>query len=159
MIENNILNIADDYVAKFKSLISSDLWQNILTDLTKNEIFVLWLLYRRNEVIMSDIAQYVNVPLNTATGIISRMEKKKLVIRSRSKEDKRVVTVIIGDQGKSQLEAIISQMIYYGKKIICEFSSDEIKLLNKMMDTVVKVLSEEKDKEQKKSKVRKITIE
>ena len=67
------------YVEQIKELISSDLWGNLLLDCSKNEILVLWFLYRQQEVNMTQIAEYIHVPLNTATGIVARMEKKKLL--------------------------------------------------------------------------------
>lgn len=53
--------------------------KNILLDCSKNEVFVLLDLLRQGEVTMSELAGYLQVPLNTVTGIITRMEKKQLV--------------------------------------------------------------------------------
>ena len=89
----NITQFVLDYVEEIKELLSSDLWENIFLNCSKNEVFVFWLLYRKNEVNMTEIADYIHVPLNTATGIIGRMEKDGLVVRTRSKEDKRVVNI------------------------------------------------------------------
>lgn len=61
-----------------------EIWENILLDCSKNEVFVLLDLLRQGEVTMSELAGYLQVPLNTVTGIITRMEKKQLVERRRS---------------------------------------------------------------------------
>ena len=63
-----------EYVEEIKELLSSDLWGNIFLNCTKNEVLVFWLLHRKKQVNMSEIADYIHVPLNTATGIIGRME-------------------------------------------------------------------------------------
>ena len=78
-MENEIVHFVDD----IKDLISLDVWENMLLDCSKNEVLILWLLYRQTEVNMSQVADYIHTPLNTATGIITRMEKKKLVTRQR----------------------------------------------------------------------------
>ena len=82
-----------DYMDQIKYLMSADLWGSEVLNCSKNELFVLFLLYRKESVNMTQIAEYLNVPLNTATGIVSRMEKRALLSRTRSLEDKRVVTI------------------------------------------------------------------
>ena len=74
-----------DYIEEIKELLSLDLWSNIFLNCTKNEVLIFWLLYQKGEVNMSEIAEYIHVPLNTATGIVSRMEKKGLIERNHSK--------------------------------------------------------------------------
>jgi len=147
------------YVDQIKELLSPEVWQNILLDCSKNELLVLWLVFRQEEVNMTQIADYIHVPLNTATGIITRMEKKQLVNRNRSVEDKRIVTIQMGEQGRSQMQAIVKEVMYYGQLVMREFSPEEMKLLLKFFETTTRVLSEERKKEETEKKVRKIMIE
>ena len=95
-----------EYIDKIKDVLSADIWKNILLNCTKNELLILWLLYQQKEVTMTQAAEYIHAPLNTATGIITRMEKRNLLIRKRSEEDKRVVTLQLDDQGRVQTEQI-----------------------------------------------------
>lgn len=147
------------YVDQIKDLLSPKIWENILLDCSKNEIFVLWLLYRRREVNMSQVAEYVNVPLNTATGIITRMEKRGLVIRERSEQDKRVVTIRMGEQGEQQMQSMMREMFRIGGKVLDSFSEEEVELLFRMMQKVVAVMCEERESSHNKPGIRKITIE
>ena len=147
------------YVDQVKDLLSSEIWENILLDCTKNEILVLWLLYRSQEVNMTQIAEYIHAPLNTATGIITRMEKRKLISRQRSQEDKRVVTITLGIKGEAQIQSIIKEVVFYASKIMQSFSQEEIKLFIRMMDRVVDIMKEERIQDMQHQKVRKITIE
>ena len=126
---------------------------------SKNEIFILWLLYRHEEVNMTQIADYIHAPLNTASGIITRMEKRKLVSRQRSQEDKRVVTITLGGKGEAQIQAIIKEVVFYGSKIMQSFSQEEIQIFTRMMDRVISIMKEEHMKDTVHTKVRKITIE
>ncbi len=147
------------YIDRIKDLLSPEIWQNILLDCSKNEILILWLLYRQEEVNMTQIADYIHVPLNTATGVIARMEKKELVIRNRSAEDKRIVTIRMGSLGMKQMKAISGEFLYYGQLVMQEFSTDEIQLLMKFFDTVTRVLSQERKRETEGKKLKKIMIE
>lgn len=157
--ENGFEQKLYESIEQIKELLSPEIWQNILLDCSKNELLILWLLFRQKEVNMTQIAEYIHVPLNTATGIIARMEKKKLVIRNRSAEDKRIVTIQMGVQGQKQMEAIAGELMYYGQQVMREFSPDELQLLIKFMDTIKRVLSQERKKEVTEKKIRKIVIE
>lgn len=154
-IEQNIYKYVDQVV----EVISSDLWGNILLDCTKNEILVLWLLYRYSEVNMSKIAEYIGVPLNTATGIIARMEKRELVIRQRSVEDKRVVTIQCCPKGEAQFQSIVKELLYYGSKIMDSFTKEEIELIGRIGTKLLAIMKEERKQDTKAVKVKKIQIE
>lgn len=147
------------YVDQIKDLLSPQIWQNILLDCSKNEIFVLWLLYVEKEVNMTRIAEYIHVPLNTATGIIGRMEKRKLVVRQRSEEDKRIVTIKIGECGLEQIQLLLKEFMYYGQRVMEGFSKDELDIFFRMLNRFMEILKEERSRDEEKPKVRKIVIE
>lgn len=148
-----------DYIEEIKELLSSDIWENIFLNCSKNEVLIFWLLYQKSEVNMTEIAEYIHVPLNTATGIINRMEKNELIVRTRSKEDKRVVLIGFNEKGMAQFQNLINQMIYYGMKVMSSFTKEEMDLFYKMTTKVMEVLRQEKKKEATPKKVRRITIE
>lgn len=147
------------YVDQVKDLLSPQIWQNILLDCSKNEIFVLWLLYVEKEVNMTRIAEYIHIPLNTATGIIGRMEKRKLVVRQRSEEDKRIVTIRIGECGLEQIQLLLKEFMYYGQRVMEGFSKDELDIFFRMLNRFMEILKEERSRDEEKPKVRKIVIE
>lgn len=147
------------YVEQIKELISSDLWGNILLDCSKNEILVLWFLYRQHEVNMTQIAEYIHVPLNTATGIVARMEKKKLLVRVRSEQDKRVVLIRLEQKGSEQIQKVMKEVFFYIHSVLDKFDEQEIAVLVKLGKVLLEVMEERKQQDSKKnSKVRKITI-
>jgi len=147
------------YVDQVKELLSPEIWQSVLLDCSKNEIFILWLLFRNKEVNMTQIAEYIHVPLNTATGIISRMEKKKFVSRERSLDDKRIVTIQMGERGDEQAQLLLKEFMYYGKKVMDAFTTEEIKLFFCMLNKLVDIMKEKNLEDSKKQKIRKIVIE
>lgn len=146
------------YIEEVKELLSADIWGNIFMDCSKNEVLVFWLLYQKGEVNMTEIAEYIHVPLNTATGIINRMEKNELILRTRSNEDKRVVLIGFSDKGMAQFQKLVNELMYYGTKVIGSFTKEEMALFVKMTSKVKDILKEERRDETLKS-VRKITIE
>lgn len=155
-IEDSLFELLD----QVKVLISQELWENILLNCTKNEMLVLMLMYRSSEVNMSQIAEYIGVPLNTATGIVTRMEKKHMLARVRSEEDKRVVLISLTEAGQTQINTMMQAAMTYGQKVLTALSVEEITLLGNVFDKVVKVLSEAAvESPVTVAKVRKITID
>ena len=148
-----------DYIEEVKELLSSDIWENIFLDCSKNEVLIFWLLYQRSEVNMTEIAEYIHVPLNTATGIINRMEKNELIVRTRSKEDKRVVLIGLSEKGMTQFQSLVNELMYYGMKVMSSFTKEEMNLFYKMTTKVKEILRQDKRKEDTPKKVRKIIIE
>lgn len=148
-----------DYIDEVKELLSSNIWENVFLNCSKNEVFVFWLLYQRSEVNMTEIAEYIHVPLNTATGIINRMEKNGLIMRTRSQEDKRVVNIGFSEKGMAQFEALVGELVCYGTKVIQSFTKEELELFYKMTSKIMDILRQENKKEKVSKKVRKITIE
>jgi len=147
------------YVDRIKDLLSPEIWQNVLLDCSKNELFILWLLFRNKEVNMTQIAEYIHVPLNTATGIVGRMEKKNLICRERSQEDKRIVTIQMGERGGQQMQTVVSEFMYYGEKVVSAFSEEELNLIFRMMDKLTDIMKDERTKKNQNKKIKKISIE
>lgn len=154
-MEQEIYNFVD----QIKELLSPRIWENILLDCSKNEILILWLVYRQEEVNMTQIADYIHVPLNTATGIIARMEKRGLVIRERSAEDKRVVTIRLGEQGAGQIQAVLKEMMYYAGRVMEEFTEEEMGLLFRMLHKLLCIMQETRGKESVRKGIKRIKIE
>ncbi|MCR5501405.1 MAG: MarR family transcriptional regulator [Lachnospiraceae bacterium] len=148
-----------DYIDEIKELLSSDLWSNIFLNCSKNEVLIFWLLYQKKEVNMSEIAEYIHVPLNTATGIVGRMEKSGLVERMRSDQDKRIVLIRFSEKGMIQFQRLIGELTGYAAKVLGAFTPEELKLMESMMAKAKEVLKNEKKKEVSEKKVRRIMIE
>lgn len=157
--QNNLESLLLDYAEQIKVLISPEIWSNVLLDCSKNEILILFLLYRNTDVNMSQIAEYIQVPLNTATGVVSRMEKKNVLLRERTPEDKRVVTISMTEHGKALMQDILAQFMYYGRKLLSILSPEEIELAGTMLDKMIQILKEEQDTTPVVKKVKKITID
>lgn len=162
MEQFNLEEILFSCIDKMKLLMSSDMWNNILLDCSKNEVFILLYVYRNSEVNMTQLADYIQAPLNTATGVVGRLEKKGLLERQRSKEDKRVVTVTITKAGISCITSIIKEFLYYGQRITDSMSAEELQLVFRIFDKVINVLGEshyEAQENTEDKKIKRILIE
>lgn len=158
----NLETMIFEYLDKIKYLLSPEIWGNEIFNCSKNEMFVLLLLYRGSDVNMTQIADYLSVPLNTVTGIVARMEKRDLLVRERSSEDKRVVTIKLTNSGSTTIRSILNEMVRYGELVMDSFTAEEIKLVFKLVDKVMDTLGRDAGRTAKKQsvpKIRKIIIE
>ena len=112
-----------------KDAFATERWQGVLMDCSKNELLALVHAYRAGETTMSRIAEYVGVPLNTATGIANRLERRGLVERWRSEQDKRVVEVRITEQGKAQVAEVIQNIVDLMADLFEGLDDDERRVL------------------------------
>lgn len=157
-MENTIFN----YIDEMKTLFSLDKYSDIFLEYTKNELFALLFLYRYNDANMTQIAEYINAPLNTATGVITRLEKKQMIERIRSNEDRRIVLITLTDKAKDVLEKEKNKIIDYGTRIFGTLTSEEKMAALSIYQKVASVLKEEKylsNEEEIPKKVKKIVIE
>lgn len=74
------------------------------TGLTSPQILLLHTVREKGEVTIGELAQDMSLSQATVTTIIDRLEKRKLVFRERSKEDKRKVHAYLTDLGHEILK-------------------------------------------------------
>ena len=77
-----------------------------LTDVSTTHLHVLMVLDSDGPVPMGRLAQTLLCSDPNATGIIDRMEERRLVERIRDERDRRVVHVRITDEGRRTLEEL-----------------------------------------------------
>jgi DNA-binding MarR family transcriptional regulator len=71
----------------------------VQSQVSLSHMHVLWVLQHHGAMSMSKLAEYMDVSLSNATGIIDRMEEKGLIERERVPDDRRVVLVRPGAAG------------------------------------------------------------
>lgn len=74
------------------------------TGLTAPQILVLQTIRDKGQVTIGEIAQEISLSQATVTSILDRLEKRKLVYRERSTEDKRKVHAYLTDEAVETLK-------------------------------------------------------
>lgn len=74
------------------------------TGLTSPQILLLQTIRDRGEVAIGELANEISLSQATVTTILDRLEKRELVYRVRSKEDKRKVHAYLTDQATEILK-------------------------------------------------------
>jgi MarR family transcriptional regulator, organic hydroperoxide resistance regulator len=160
---NKIDSIIFNHIDEFKILFFPQQWSNIFLDFSKNEILALLFLYRAKNANMTEIAEYIVAPLNTATGVIARLEKKLMVERIRSEQDRRIVLITLTEVANKVIEKEKVMITEYLTQIYGSLTDEEISSVLSIYKKVIGVFKENvnpvEEDEIYKKKLRKIIIE
>jgi DNA-binding MarR family transcriptional regulator len=94
-------NIQEVLVALRRIIRATDLYSKHLaktTGLTAPQILLLQSIRDKGEVTIGELANEISLSQATVTTILDRLEKRELVYRERSKQDKRKVHAYLTDQ-------------------------------------------------------------
>ncbi|WP_449463263.1 MarR family transcriptional regulator [Tardisphaera miroshnichenkoae] len=100
------------------------------------EYRVLRCLYLNGTCTMTEASRTVLMSPGGLTPLIDSMEKRGLVVRVRSHEDRRVVNLSITDEGRRVLEESNSALENFVRRLLEDKSSDEVYSVLKFMTSV-----------------------
>lgn len=111
--------------------------------LSTTELSVLRIVSEKDEVILKDIVNELDVPKSTLTNVIDRLEKYKFIHRVVSEKDRRAYKLELTKEGKlAQEEHIEFEKMVYGKVIgsldTYEEREELLKLIRKITFNMLK---------------------
>ena len=107
-------------------------------DLTGPQLTVVKLLQTVGDLSLSELSDKIRAQNSTVTGIIDRMEREGLVLRERSKEDRRVVHIKLTPKGKALADGIPVEPMEIFKGALESLSVQEMRDLMRIMTKVAK---------------------
>ena len=111
-------------------------FKNHLMELSVLQIQTLIFLKNSEKVSMSDIADYLHIELPSATSLVNKLSRQKLVTRKTDKEDKRFVRITITDSGKSLLDQAITERKTKLQNALSNLSETEKSELLQLLSTL-----------------------
>lgn len=87
---------------------------------------LLMLLRARGPLTMTHLAELLDVSVASATGIVDRMEKKGVIERTRSEEDRRVVEVSVTERGEEIFSAMQAERQIRLTQLLSEIKDDDL---------------------------------
>ncbi len=106
-------------------------------DITPPQFEVLLTLWNEDGLVLSELGRRLSRDGPTITGIIDRMEKKKLVMRKRSMRDRRVIQVFLTPKAWEVKENLMQMQKEAGKDITVDFSSRDISTLEELLHKIL----------------------
>lgn len=107
-------------------------------DLTGPQLTVLKLLEQFGDLSLSGLSERIRAQNSTVTGIIDRMEREELVVRERSKEDRRVVYIRLTDKGRELAREIPVEPMEIFRSALESLNGDEMRTLLRIMTKLAK---------------------
>ena len=159
MVDNSIFNFIMDNA---KKILYPEEWIKLDLQLSKSELFSMMIIDRHGEIIMSQIADYIQVPMSTATSIVDRLVKKGLAKRGRSETDRRIVVISLSDKGSEIISRLKEQILKYINLIDSTLTNEEKQLLMQIYSKVIAVWNNENtvnEQEETANEVRRIDID
>ncbi|MEL7567418.1 MAG: MarR family transcriptional regulator [Dehalobacterium sp.] len=123
-----------------KSLFYPEEWLDLDLSFSKSELFAMLLVDRYGEIIMSQVADFINVPMSTATGIAERLVKKGYLKRERSESDRRIVVVKLTEKGKDLISELKNTASEYLRLINESLTAEERQVLMKVFLKIVQIV-------------------
>ena len=80
-----------------------------------------------------EIAAELKLENSTISGVLERMEKKELIERQVSKEDRRFIEVVLTEKGKALQNPILATVEEVNKDVLSEMSQEEQSELKKAL--------------------------
>lgn len=155
-------DIVDLLIENLKKLFFPEEWIELDLKFSKFEIFAMLLLYKSSEVTMTELVEYINVPMSTATGIVDRLVKKGYIARERSETDRRIVVLKLTEEGSNLVKNLKDLICKYLNMILQDLTEEEKQsmahIAMKIMNKLQKGLSFNDSAEQKND-IKKISIE
>lgn len=106
--EDLLKHIEEVLIALRRVIRATDLHSKYLaktTGLTAPQILLLQTLRDRGQVTIGELAQEMSLSQATVTSILDRLEKRELVYRQRSQEDRRKVHAYLTDSARETLKS------------------------------------------------------
>lgn len=97
------------------------------SELTVPQADVLFTLGNTDGLSFKEIGEKTLITKGTLTGVIDRMEQKKLVKRRVCTEDRRITYVALTKQGERLFEKVFPQQVDYIKQRFDRLSKSELK--------------------------------
>ncbi len=116
-------------------------------NLTSPQLTVIKILETFGDLSLTELSERIRAQNSTVTGIIDRMEREGLVVRERSKEDRRVVYIRLTPKGAQLAREIPVEPMEILRQAIMSLSKDEgrelLKISTKLAKRVHHIVSTE----------------
>jgi MarR family transcriptional regulator, organic hydroperoxide resistance regulator len=107
-------------------------------DLTGPQLTVVKMLEQIGDLSLSELSERIRAQNSTVTGIIDRMEREGLVVRERSKEDRRVVYIRLTPKGRRLAEDIPVEPMEIFRSALETLTASETRELVKILGKVAR---------------------
>jgi DNA-binding MarR family transcriptional regulator len=111
-----------------------------ITQLSMLQVQTLSLLKRNSSVQMSEVADYFNIELPSATSLLNKLVTLQLVKRQQDTKDRRLVRVALTEEGNNLLKKAMDEKLEHFEHMMSYLSNAEqhelLRLVEKLNDRI-----------------------
>ena len=111
-------------------------------DISKRDFGLLAYLGKTGPKIMSEAAEFLNIPMSTATSVVDKLVEKNYVERFHSPEDRRIIRIRLNKNGQAIYDLLQEKLFHFGTAVLSNFSEKDqeqfIKFLSKAAQGIQK---------------------
>ncbi len=107
------------------------------------DMYVLERIYLNEKVLVKDLSKQYCIPPSTLTGIIDRLEKKKLIERLRTNIDRRAIELVVTPDGKIIVEKHIEEDLLFSKNFFNTLEQNKKENLKELLSELLNSINKE----------------
>lgn len=111
-------------------------------NLTIPQSLVIGSLIKNGEMKITDLSKRLNLSNSTISGIVDRLEKQQLVVRTRSEVDRRIVFVKVTSRFSEMFQEIFKKAEESFQELLNPGTSEEIEKILEGLKTLKKILND-----------------
>jgi DNA-binding MarR family transcriptional regulator len=139
-----IAGISDELNGAVRLLRCAATGRMVKQGVSMTHLHVMWRLEESGELPMSRLAEYLDVSVSNATGLVDRMIERGLIERTRLEDDRRVVLVGLTAAGRAMLDEMQIMKRDLMNAVLGRLDSDQLDRLHlALSDFRVAVRAEE----------------
>ncbi|WP_454764203.1 MarR family winged helix-turn-helix transcriptional regulator [Cupriavidus campinensis] len=125
-------------LSRAKNLLSLGIEQEVCSlDITHAQASCLMMLSRGGAATVTDLGRCLSTDAGSVTRLLSRMEKRGLIVRTRRDDDRRVVDLSLTPEGEALAKKLPAVFCNVMRRHFAGFSSEEIEILRAMLLRVI----------------------
>lgn len=148
MADQGIKDLVDRYIDlsfSVKKRASSLIQEQIGSDLTEDQLYILRYIYRAGTCTSTQLAEYFDVQKSAITAITTRMWDKGFIARKRDNKDRRVIYISLTEKGKDLYLLTEKRVHSLVETLIKKFDQEEITRFIETYEKINRVLFDLRD--------------
>ena len=119
---------------------------------------IIYLLHHNNTCTQKEIEDFFDIRRSTATGILTTMEKNKIIIRRQLKSDARQKEIVLTDKAIESSNELRKNREKFEKIIKKGISKEELEIFYSVLEKIRQNVSTINKKEERKKQDAKVNV-
>ncbi|MDN5201865.1 MarR family transcriptional regulator [Fulvivirgaceae bacterium BMA10] len=122
---------------------ASDICLEVTKDISKREFSLIIFIGKNKSLIMREIADFMRIPMSTATGVVDKLVNKGYLQRQFSEEDRRIINVALSKYGKEIYNLMSETLLRFGSVVLSGLDDEEQNQIIGLLEKVALNLEKE----------------